>query len=88
MRLPPAGGVLLRYPPFAESRRMELDNEYPVGPETDEAGTSDWAASTKDQVEEAFAGSRMRLRDAPVELFRVGTSPVTYATPFERIAAP
>ena len=39
-------------------------------------------------MEDAFAGSRIRPREAPVEPFSVGKSPVTYATPLESMAAP
>jgi len=88
VRFQPDGGVLLRYPPFEASSRREFEREYEAGVDEAALGRSDCAASTSAPVEEVFAGSRMRLKEAPVAVEKFGASPVTYATPLESMAAP
>lgn len=71
-----------------ESNRIEFAKAYGVFDVIVEAGTDTEAASMSAHVEEGCAGSRIRLREAPVADEKAGTSPVTYAVPEGSIAAP
>lgn len=77
VRLPPDGGVLVRYAFLEESSRMEFDTEYVQAASWTTGGTDTAAASTRAQVDDVCAGSRIRPEEAQEAAENDEVSPVT-----------